>query len=191
MRLKTCCVCVLCSECGTSSRKVHSRYIRHSADLPQDGVPVVICLCTRSFSLRRAGLPAQRFTEPLPGTMARYGRRNCWLSEALRWLTLAPSRSSRGEALRAVLACWRAGRRCCMSFIFVPSISCSSPTRARVDDWAWREGHRYGAILWDLETRKVIRLDGAISGGTAARKPQPAVSAQELSATLGRLSALP
>ena len=27
-----------------------------------------------------------------------------------------------------------------------------------IDDWAWRKGHRYGTILCDLETRKVVDL---------------------------------
>ncbi|MGI4827567.1 MAG: transposase [Janthinobacterium lividum] len=27
-----------------------------------------------------------------------------------------------------------------------------------IDDWAWRKGYRYGTILCDLETRKVVDL---------------------------------
>ena len=89
MRLKTCHASAICASCGTSSRKVHSRYIRRLADLPWDGVPVLIRLQTRRFFCLEPGCRRKVFTEALPGTVARYGRRTCRSGEALRWLTLA------------------------------------------------------------------------------------------------------
>ncbi|MGI4828594.1 MAG: transposase family protein [Janthinobacterium lividum] len=102
MRLNTCHASASCPSCGTSSRKVHSRYIRRLADLPWDGVPVLIRLQTRRFFCVEPGCRRKVFTEALPGTVARYGRRTCRSGEALRWLTLAPGRSSGCEAGGAV-----------------------------------------------------------------------------------------
>ena len=89
MRLKTCRVSAQCPRCGTSTKKVHSRYVRRLADLPWHGVPVVVRLQTRRFFCVGPGCQRKVFTEPLPGTVARYGRRSCRSGEALRCPTLA------------------------------------------------------------------------------------------------------
>jgi hypothetical protein len=33
-----------------------------------------------------------------------------------------------------------------------------APRVLGIDDWAWRKGHRYGTILCDLESRRVVDL---------------------------------
>ncbi len=63
MRLKTCRVSVTCPVCGTLSRKVHSRYGRRLADLPWDGVPVVLQLQTRRFFCVEPGCRRKVFTD--------------------------------------------------------------------------------------------------------------------------------
>jgi zinc-finger of transposase IS204/IS1001/IS1096/IS1165 len=78
-----------CPACGTASRRVHSHYQRKLADLPWAGLPVVILLQARKFFCVGDSCRRKIFTEPLPGTVARYARRSCRLSEVLHWLTLA------------------------------------------------------------------------------------------------------
>lgn len=158
MRLKTCRVSAACSACGTSSRKVHSQYVRRLADLPWDGVPVVIRLQTRRFFCVESGCRRKVFTEPLPGTVDRYGRRSCRSSEALRWLTLALGGRA-GARLGERLGLLASGS----TFIRElqqrrPAAPVQAPRVLGIDDWAWRKGHRYGTILCDLETRKVVDL---------------------------------
>nr|WP_232298907.1 ISL3 family transposase [Granulicella tundricola] len=158
MRLKSCRACVPCPACGTCARKVHSRYKRRLADLLWDGVPVVIQLQTRRFFFVEPGCRRKIFTEPLPGTVARYGRRSCRLGEALRWLTLAlGGRAGARLAERLGLV---ASRSTLLRELHhrrpVPPVE--APRVLGIDDWAWRKGHRYGTILCDLETRKVVDL---------------------------------
>jgi transposase len=156
MRLKTCRAFSTCLACGTSSRKVHSRYVRRLADLPWEGVPVVIRLQTRRFFCVEPGCRRKVFTEALPGTVARYSRRSCRSSEALRWLTLAlggRAGARLGERLgllasRSTLLRELHHRR--------PATPVEAPRVLGIDDWAWRKGHRYGTILCDLEARKVV-----------------------------------
>lgn len=78
-----------CPECGTASRRVHSHYQRKLADLPWEGLPVVILPQARKFFCVGDRCRRTIFTEPLPDTVARYARRSCRSSEALHWLTLA------------------------------------------------------------------------------------------------------
>src|SRR5258708_28121790 len=78
-----------CPACGTASRRLHSHYQRKLADLPWEGLPVVILLQARKFFCVGDSCRRKIFTEPLPGTVARYARRSCRSSEALHWLTLA------------------------------------------------------------------------------------------------------
>ncbi|WP_232298947.1 transposase family protein [Granulicella tundricola] len=75
MRLKTCRVSAQCPRCGTSTKKVHSRYVRRLADLPWHGVPVVIHLQTRRFFCVEPGCQRKVFTEPLPGTVALWSKK--------------------------------------------------------------------------------------------------------------------
>ncbi len=158
MRLKTCRVSATCPACGTFSRKVHSRYGRRLADLPWDGVPVIIRLQTRRFFCSEPRCRRKVFTEPLPGTVARYGRRSCRSSKALRWLTLALG--GRAGARLAERLGLLASRSTLLRELHYrrPATPLQAPRVLGIDDWAWRKGHRYGTILCDLETRKVVDL---------------------------------
>ena len=89
MQLQTCRASSTCPACGTSSRRIHSRYRRTLADLPWEGLPVVILLDARKFFCAEDSCRQKIFTERLPGTVVRYARRSCRSSEALNWLTLA------------------------------------------------------------------------------------------------------
>jgi hypothetical protein len=60
-----------------------------------------------TFELRTAGCQRKIFTEPLPGTVARYARRSCRSSEVLHWLTLALGERPGARLVRrlGLLAC--------------------------------------------------------------------------------------
>jgi hypothetical protein len=78
-----------CPECGTTSRRVHSRYVRRAADLPWHGVAVRLELHARKFFCRELACPGRVFTERLPRVVAPRARRTRRLDEALTLLAYA------------------------------------------------------------------------------------------------------
>ena len=147
-----------CPACGTASRRVHSHYQRKLADLPWEGLPVVILLQARKFFCVGDSCRRKIFTEPLPGTVARYARRSCRSSEALHWLTLALGGRAGARLAR------RLGLLACRSTLLrslrhrMQPTAVTAPRVLGIDDWAWRKAHRYGTILCDLEAGKVVDL---------------------------------
>ncbi|MHA5054787.1 transposase family protein [Streptomyces sp. SD15] len=88
-----------CAGCGTLSGWVHSRYVRHLADVALGSRPVRIDLSVRRLYCGNSACPKVTFAEQAPGLTVRYQRRTPLLQH---W--------SRRSAL-----CWPAGegRGCC------------------------------------------------------------------------------
>jgi transposase len=79
----------VCPRCQSGSYRVHSRYLRTLADLPWEGIPVRIELRVRRFFCDAVDCEQRIFTERLPGTVAKYGRRTCRLGETLDRIVMA------------------------------------------------------------------------------------------------------
>ncbi len=152
------------------SRRIHSRYQRKLADLPWEGLPVVILLQARKFFCVGDRCRRKIFTERLPGTVARYARRSCRSSEALNWLTLAlGGRAGARLARRLGLLASRSTLLRELHHHAAALPVTAAPRVLGIDDWAWKKGHRYGTILCDLEKRKVIDLLPDRESETVAR----------------------
>ncbi len=159
MRLRACRASAVCPACQSISRRVHSRYVRELGDLPWEGIPVRISLQARKFFCGECNCRRRIFTERLPNTVLRYARRTRRSTEALDWITLAlggeaGSRLARRMGLLAHgSTLLRQLRRRSRS-----AATSRSPRVLGIDDWAWRKGHRYGTILCDLESHRVVDL---------------------------------
>jgi transposase len=147
-----------CPACAQTSRRVHSRNSRRLSDLPWEGIPVTIELCVRRFFCCGKECGQRIFTERLPNTMKRYGRRTCRLSTALEQITMALGGSA-GSRLAEQLGILASGstllralrKKAC-------AVASVTPRVVGIDDWAWRKGQRYGTIVCDLERSQVIDL---------------------------------
>ena len=64
-----------CPLCGQESRRVHSLYWRHVADLPCVGQAVQVRLQTVRFRCAQLDCPRQTFTLIYPSFLKRYSRR--------------------------------------------------------------------------------------------------------------------
>jgi hypothetical protein len=78
-----------CPACARASGRVHSRYKRRMADLPWEGIPVRIELRVRRFFCATDNCSQRIFTERLPNTVGRHGRRICRLTGVLDRIALA------------------------------------------------------------------------------------------------------
>jgi transposase len=146
-----------CPSCAVSSSSVHSRYQRHLTDLAWGTRAVRIQLTVRKFRCGNRACGRRIFTERLPDLVAVYGRHTYRLATALRAIGLALG-GNPGARLAArvrlptspsMLLRWVRG---------APIPPTPALQAVGVDEWAWRRGHRYGTILVDLLTHRVVDL---------------------------------
>lgn len=137
---------------------MHSRYLGSVADLPWEGVAVTIRLRTRRFFCDADNCPKRIFTEPLPSTVSRHGRRTCRAREALDSIALALGGAAGARLAQQLgLLVGRATLLRVLRRRETPVLS-RTPRVLGIDDWAWRKERRYGTILCDLERGGVIDL---------------------------------
>ena len=147
-----------CPQCGTVSRRVHSRYPRMLADLPCAGRRIELHLTVRRFVCSagncRQKIFAERFGDDVIRPMA---RRTARLDCLVRHLALAlGGRPAARFADR--LGCPVSNDTLLRTVRRYDRPAPIPPNVIGIDDWAWRRNHRYGTIICDLERRRAIAL---------------------------------
>ena len=147
-----------CPLCGTPSRRVHSRYLRHVADLPCAGREVRLRMITRRFVCEvphcRRRIFAERFEDDVVPIRA---RRTARLERIVHHLGLAlGGRPAAGFAKRLMLP---VSNDTLLRVVRRRTVMPSEPLIVvGIDDWAFRRNHRYGTIVCDLERRRIVAL---------------------------------
>lgn len=153
---------VACPLCGRVARRIHSRYRRTVADLPWNRVQVRILLHSRKLFCENRQCRRRIFTEPLPQLVARYARKTIHLQEALYFIGYALG--GKAGARVAVELGLAAGPDTLLRSVRQATTRCSNTTveadlrAVGIDDFAFLRGHRYGTILVDLESRRLVDL---------------------------------
>jgi transposase len=144
-----------CPLCGTPATRVHSRSTRRIADLPCSGQPIRIqlqvrkCFCAVSTCART--IFAERLT-PFGDAFARVTQR---LFQIVQVVGLATGgrlgarvtdrlgiETSRHTILRRIMA--------------LPTEPVGEVTQMGIDDFSFRRGRKFGTIIVDLQTHKML-----------------------------------
>jgi transposase len=114
-------------------------------------------LTVRKFFCRNPTCARRSFTERLPALVAAYARKTGQLVAALRAIGVALGGNA-GARLAARLRLPTSPSTLLRLVRAAPMPQTPALQAVGVDEWAWRRGHRYGTILVDLETHRVVDL---------------------------------
>lgn len=147
----------LCPVCGVTAHRIHSRYQRTVWDLSVQNVQVVLHLHVRKFYCDQPSCPRRIFAERLPQVTSPHGRFTFGLRQFLAQLGWEHGGASgaRSAHLQGLQATERSILRL-MHALPLPPIA--APRIIGLDEWAWKRGQRYGALIVDLERNKPIAL---------------------------------
>lgn len=146
-----------CPVCSTPSSAIHSYYRRHPLDLPCAGRPIRLLLTVKKFFCRQASCTRKIFTERLPDLIEVSSRLTKRLRSAVQEIGLATCGQG-GERLSVKLGIQISGATLLWSLFLLPLPAIDKVEVIGIDDWSYRRGKRYGSIIVDLQTHKIIDL---------------------------------
>jgi len=157
LQLTTTAPAAACPLCGVLSASIHSRYRRCLTDLPWGTRVVRLHLMVRKFVCGHPHCARRVFTERLPELVAPYARKTPRFITALQALGIALGGKA-GVRLAARLQLPTSPSTLLRLVRAAPMPHTPALQAVGVDEWAWRRGHRYGTILVDLVTHRVVDL---------------------------------
>src|SRR5437868_10820283 len=147
----------LCPQCAMSSSAIHSSYCRHPRDLPCVGRPIRLVLEVRKFFCRNPDCSCKVFTERLPDFIEASSRLTKRLRTSVQDVGFATCGKG-GEGLSKKLGMPTSDATVLWSLFLVPLPEGGNVRVVGIDDWSWRRGKRFGTLLVNLETHKIVDL---------------------------------
>jgi len=156
-----------CPLCGTAATHIHNHYQRRLTDLPRTGQPVRFLFTVRKFFCDVPTCPRKIFTERLAPFAAPWARVTVRLFHLVQIIGLATGgrlgvcvtdhmgiQTSRFTILRRIIA--------------LPTEPVEHVTHLGIDDFSFQRGRRFGTLLVDLQTRKMLDVLSDRTADTSA-----------------------
>jgi transposase len=156
-----------CPLCGTCATRIHSRYQRTVADVPCGGRQVRLLLTVRKFFCDTPTCARKIFTERLASFIEPWARMTTRLTQTLGDIGRATC-GKLGARLAARLGMPTSWMTILRRIMVLPTPPPGQVFQLGIDDWSFRRGKRFGAILVDLERHRILDLLSDRSAATAA-----------------------
>jgi transposase len=146
--------CPLCSEPSSS---IHCHYRRALRDAPCAGRQVQLLLTVRKFSCRNSYCPRKVFAERFPEFVEPWARMTIRYCEQITSIGLSTCGKG-GARLAARLGIQTTRQTILRRIMALPESSAGVILFLGIDDFSFRRGCRFGTILVNLESRRVVDL---------------------------------
>lgn len=147
----------ICPNCCSTSKKVHSYYTRRLNDLPVFGKPSRIYLRSRKFYCYTDECSLKVFAERFDSHFEPYKRRTFRLEAKVMQLGLSVGGKA-AERISNILSIPVSDSTILRIIAKAALPKSEAATAVGVDDWAYKKRDKYGSILVNLHTGKVLDL---------------------------------
>jgi transposase len=146
-----------CPLCGVHASRIHSSYCRRMADVPCGGQHVRLLVQVRKFFCDNTSCARKIFAERLTPFVAPGARVTTRLYQLVQAVGLATS-GRLGERLAERLVIQVSWMTILRRIMALPTAPVEQVRELGIDDFAFRRGRKFGTILVDMQSHKVIDL---------------------------------
>jgi transposase len=146
-----------CPSCSQPSSSIHCHYRRTLRDAPCAGRRVQLCLTVRKFSCRNPYCERKVFAERFPDFVEPWARMTIRHCQQITSIGLATCGKG-GTRLAARLGIHTTRQTILRRIMALPDNSATVILYLGIDDFSFRRGCRFGTILVNLESRRVVDL---------------------------------
>jgi len=157
-----------CPLCAEPSDSIQSHYRRVLRDAPCAGRQVQLVLTVRKFYCRSPYCSRKVFTERLPTFVEPWARMTIRCCQQITSIGLATCGKG-GARLADRLGIQTTRPTILRRIMDLPDVSAGSVVYLGIDDFAFRRGYRFGTILVNLESHRVVDLLPDRQAETAAQ----------------------
>ena len=146
-----------CPLCSSAATRVHSHYTRTIADLPCAGQHVRLLLQVRKFFCEVSTCTRKIFAERLTPFIEPWARVTTRQYQSVQTIGFATGGmlGVRVTDRLGIQTCWMTILRRIMA---LPTVPIEQVSELGIDDFAFRRGSKFGTILVDMQSHKVIDL---------------------------------